>query len=109
VVLRVQEALILHATQHVEAALLGLIGIDEGRIARGRLGQAGQHRSLGDGQVLAVFGEVGLGGFADSVSAVPEIDLVQVEIEDLLLREAFLDVARQDHLPDLATDLPLRG
>jgi hypothetical protein len=38
---------------------------------------------------------------------VPEVDLVQVEVEDLLLAEVLLDVAREDHLAQLAAIAPL--
>src|SRR5262249_2064310 len=44
----------------------------------------------------------GARGFADAVRAVAEVDLVQVEVEDLLLREPLLDAAREHHLADLA-------
>mgnify|MGYP000916171738 CR=1 FL=1 len=38
----------------------------------------------------------------DAVAAVPEVDVVQVELEDLVLGELLLEPAREERLPDLA-------
>jgi hypothetical protein len=39
---------------------------------------------------------------------VSEVDLVQVEVEDFLLRKALFDPLREDHFPDFSSELPLR-
>ena len=46
--------------------------------------------------------EVELGGRADAVDAVAEVDLVQVQLEDLLLRVLLLDADRERELLELA-------
>jgi len=38
-----------------------------------------------------------------------QVDLVQVQVEDLILREISLDPKGEDGLPDLAGDTPLGG
>src|SRR5213079_2930063 len=48
--------------------------------------------------------EVPARGGLDSVEAVPQIDLVQVQLEDAILRELVFDLARQHELPQLPPD-----
>jgi len=40
---------------------------------------------------------------------VSKVDLIQVEVEDFLLRKALFDPLREDHFPNLASELPLRA
>ena len=54
-------------------------------VALRRLEQAGEQGRLGQVEVLRVAGEVEVGGGLDAVRAVPEVDRVQVPLEDLAL------------------------
>ncbi len=71
--------------------------------------QAGQVGGLHEGQVLDVGEEVGLRRRLHAVGAPPEVDGVQVALEDLGLRELALQLDGVDGLPDLAGQGPLPG
>ncbi len=64
--------------------------VADGVVGLGGADQPGQHRGLGEGEVRCGGAEVVVGGGADPVDAVAEVDLVQVELEDLLLRVLLL-------------------
>src|SRR2546426_350753 len=70
---------------------------------RSRLGQRSEQCRLGDRQVHRGAAEVPSRGRLYAVVPVPEIDLVQVHLQDLLLVEFPLDAAGDDHLPQLST------
>ena len=107
-VLRGRDELVVeHLPEHVALAILGALEVHRRRIFGRRLGQAAQHRRLGDGQILGVLAEVDLGRRLHAVGAVAEIDVVGVDGEDLLLSEVLLDLVRQDGLADLAEDVAL--
>jgi hypothetical protein len=80
-----------HAVEHVAPPLLGALGTRERRVLRRRLRNARELRGLREAELADRLAEVGARGLADSVGAVPEVDLVQVEVQDLLLGEALLD------------------
>ncbi len=82
----------LHLAEHEVAAAQGLLGIEEGRVGHRALGQAGEQRGLGEGEILGVLAEVELRGGLEAVHAAAEVDLVAVEGEDLLLGEGALDL-----------------
>ena len=77
-------------------------GYSIGREAARALGEPGDQRRLGQGQVLDRLAEVEAARRLDPVVAVAEVDLVAVEGEDLLLREVLLDLEGEDDLLDLA-------
>ena len=83
-------------------ARLGTVEVDVGVVVARGLGQPGQERRLGQGQVLGVLAEVDLGGGLDAVGVVPVVDRVEVEPKDVVLGEALLDLGGQDRLLDLA-------
>jgi hypothetical protein len=51
---------------------------------------------------FAALAEVVARRLLDAVAAVTEVDVVQVELEDLVLRELLLEPAREERLADLA-------
>ena len=71
-------------------------------VCRWCLGQAGQHRRLGHRDVVQRLAEVDLAGGGKPVGALPQVDLVHVDLENLLLRQLVLDLQGQQDLVDLA-------
>ena len=96
------DAVRLHLAEHQVAAAQRLLGIEQRRVGRRALGQAGQQSRFGQGQVLGVLGEVELRGGLKAVHAAAQVDLVAVEGEDLLLGEGALDLDGEIGLLDLA-------
>src|SRR6185295_17441843 len=79
-------------------------GIEErGVLARG-LGEPGDERRLGEREVAHVLAKVILGRGLHAVAVVPEVDPVQVQVEDLLLAQRLLQAQREDRLPGLALE-----
>ncbi len=73
------------------------------RVQRGTgLHHAGEHRGLGDVQVLRVDAEVRLRGVLHAEGSVPERHEVQVAGEDLVLGQLVVERQRHPDLPDLA-------
>ena len=62
----------------------------------------GEGRGLGDVEFAGTLPEVALARDLDTVRAIAEVDLVEVELEDLVLGIALLDVERHTHLAQLA-------
>ena len=87
-----------HGVEDEVAALDGAVGMAVGREVVGPLDHAGEQRAFGEIELAKIFAEVGLRGFAESVdgeaAALPEVDLVGVHLEDLLLVEAVLRAGR---------------
>mmetsp|Transcript_18069 Transcript_18069/g.43143 ORF Transcript_18069/g.43143 Transcript_18069/m.43143 type:complete len:678 (+) Transcript_18069:676-2709(+) len=71
-------------------------------VGRGRLGQAGQHRGLGDAELVQRLAEIDLAGCCEAMRPVTEEDLVHVDLEDLLLAQVLLDLDREQRLLGLA-------
>ncbi len=109
VLLRRDVVQVAHALQDVLLADLGALGVHHRVVRRRRLGQPGQHRGFGQGDVLHVLAEVDLLGAGKAVGALAEVDLVHVQLEDLVLRQAGLDLVGQQHLVDLARIRLLAG
>ena len=103
------EAELQHPPQHVLLALRGALRVDHRVVGGGRLGQAGEHRRLGDVQVADGFPEVGVGGYREAVGAPPEEDLVDVDLENLVFREILLDLEGEEYFVKLARDGFLSG
>jgi hypothetical protein len=79
-----------------------------GFIERRRLRQASEHRSLGERELVERLAVIGLRGCGEAVSALPEVDLVHVQLEDLLLGQAVLDLEGEQRLVELAREGLLR-
>src|SRR5690606_10736117 len=60
-------------------------------------------------QVLGTLAEVALRRGLHPVETVPQVDLVEVHLEDLVLTELLLDLSRQHHLPRFAPQRLLPG
>ena len=96
-----------HLVEDVGAALFGALdvvrlrGIEHG----GGLRESREERRLGDRERREVgLAKVGLGRGFDAVGLIAVIDLVEVQLEDLLLRVRARDLDGEDRLLDLARD-----
>ena len=96
------EAVVEHALDDVLLALGGPLRIDDGVVGRRRLGQAGQHGGFGHRHLAQRLAEVDLAGGGKAVGPLPQVDLVHVQLQDLVLAELPLDLQRQQDLVDLA-------
>jgi hypothetical protein len=92
---------VVHPAQHVVLAFGRPLGIHDGVLPGGRLGEARQHRGLGRREVLQALPEVHVGGRGESIGPLAQVDLVDVELEDLVLGEVRLDLEREEDLGEL--------
>ena len=98
--------LVRHRAQDDVAALDGVLRVDERRVQARVLNDAGDQRRFADGQVRDVLAEEEPRRFGDAVNgeraALAEIDVVQIQLEDLVLRRAPLEHERHERLLHLA-------
>jgi hypothetical protein len=104
---RAQVALAGHAGQDLGPPGPGGPGVAERVVGRRGPDQPGQQRRLGQGQPPGAGGEVGLGGRLHPVGALPEVDGVEVGLEDGLLVVAPLQPPGVPGLGQLAPQGPL--
>ena len=97
-----------HRVEHQVAPLDGAVGMAEGIEVVRALNDAGQHRALGQVELLHILAEVGLRSLAKAVdreaAALAEVDLVGIHFEDLLLVEAMLELEGDHDLRELVLD-----
>ena len=94
----------------MHAAARGSVGVRHRVQDLGRLDQPGEQRGLPDRELLRIgLAEVPLGRRLDAVSTVPEVDDVQVALEDLVLRHLVLEPDREHGLADLRLEVALLG
>ena len=96
------EAFIRHALERVIAAAFGRLWIHKWALPDIALDNAGERGPLFEVQVVRSLAEVQLRRGFHTVGAMPEVDLVAVEGEDLFLGVALLDPNRDQRLLDLA-------
>jgi len=99
---RIDVAELAHAPQHVGTAHLCKLRVDDRVVARGRLRNARERRRLRDAQLIEGLAEEGLRGRGDSIGALPEEDHIQIQPEDLLLRELVLHPISEEGFLELA-------
>ena len=95
---------VAHAFQDHMLAGARAFRIDHRIVARRVLRQAGQHRHFRHRQRAERLAEVDLGGAAETVGALSEIDLVHVQLEDFVLRQRAFDLVGQRHFVEFAAD-----
>ena len=97
-----------HGVQHDVAPFRGAIRVPVGGEVIGPLHHSCQQGTLGQVQLLQVLAEVGLCRLAEPIdgkrTALPQVDLVGIHLEDLLLGKATLELVRDHDLGDLARD-----
>jgi nucleoid DNA-binding protein len=86
---------VVHSPQYIQLARFGTFRVAHRVVRRRRFGQAGEHRGFGGRQVPERLAEVDLGAAAKPVRPLPEEDLVDVELEDVVLRKVRLDLPRR--------------
>ncbi len=91
-----------HALQDVFLTDFRALRIHDRVVRRRRLRQAGEHRGLGERDVLQVLAEIHARRGREAVRALAQIDLVHVQLENLVLGERALDLVRKQHFIDLA-------
>ncbi len=98
-----------HLVDDVVAPVDRLVAMREGLVVVRPLRQRGEIGDLGHGQLVHRLAEIVQGRGGDAVVAEAEIDLVEVELEDLLLRIGRLDLEGEQRLLDLAVERSLVG
>ena len=102
-----EKAMLQHLPQHVGLPPLRPGHAGDRVDALGLLDDAGEHRRLRDAQRRGVLAEVVERRLLQAVAVVPEVDLVQVQVEDLILGQRPLHSRGEDPLADLPAQLPL--
>ena len=99
---------LVHPRQDDVAPRAGALRIHHRRVAVGRANHPGQQRRLGRRQLVDLLAEIRAGGGAEAADgapvALPQVDLVEVRLEDLRFRVAPLDQCRQPGLAGLAQE-----
>ncbi len=108
-VLRLDIAVLHHAIDHVVAPLESAIALAK-RVQEGRrLRQRRQIGGIRDRELVHRLVEIKQRGGRHPIGPETEIDLVEIKLEDLLLRISALDLERQQRLLDLALERHLVG
>ncbi len=100
----VDDAGVAHHVEHRRAPRERTRGVDRWRVGGGRFHEARDQRRLRDVQVGRVLAEVTERCGFDSVEAVAEVRLVQVQLEDLILAERAFEAAGEHELLQLPAD-----
>ena len=94
-----------HAFEDEVLPITGDCGLPQGVVAGRGFGNPGQEGALGLGQFLRILVEIKAGGLDDAPDAVPEMDFVEIHLQNLLLGVfAFIFQGQKAFL-----DLPLDG
>ena len=99
---RVMKPSLGHPLERVVAAPQRRLHVDVGALPHVALDDAGDERRFLELEIGQRLAEVDLRGRRDAVGAVPPVDLIAVEREDLFLRVALLDLDGDDQLLELA-------
>ena len=103
----IDEAGALHQPQDDPLSRLGQLGIGEGVVVRGRLGQSGEQRGFGQVELGHGPAVEGLGGRLDAVGQAAVVGLVEIEGEDLVLGEPSREPPGEQQLAQLAAQAAL--
>ena len=101
------DAVLLHAAEHIGHALLRAHALAVGVVVARSLGEAGEEGAFGEREILGVLAEIGARRQLDAPRRAAEEDRVQIDLEDFLLAQRLLDPRGDDHLADfpLVADL----
>ena len=91
-----------HLAHHVLLALGRKVRVGGQGIDRRGVGDAGQQGGLVGGQLGGLLAKIAGAGVADAVVAVPKIDGVDVQLQDLVLGAGVLQAESHEYLRDLA-------
>ena len=81
----------------------------KGIVTAGGLGQTGDDRAFGQGDVRSVLAEIGARGGFHAVGVLAQVDLIQVDGQDLVLGEILFQAVGQDGFLHLARVAALGG
>ena len=104
----VEEAFVVHLAEHEGATRERLGDVLARGVGLGTRDEPREQRSLRDAHVLGRFPEVVARRLLDPVAPVPEVDVVQIELEDVVLLQLLLQASREQRLADLASVGTLR-
>ena len=96
------KAVLQHAFDDVLLADARAARVFDRVVGRRRLGQASQHRRLGNGDVLERFAKVGFAGSGKAVGPVAQEDLVHIDFQNLVFGQVVLELEGQQYLVNLA-------
>src|SRR5262249_50606498 len=96
------KAILDDAVDDPVAASDSTVRVPERVVVARRLGQGGEIGAVGEGQLGQRLVPIGLSRGGNAVTANPEIDLVQIKLENLLLGEGALDADGKDRFLQLS-------
>ena len=96
------EAAFHHAVDDVLLPDAGPLGVADRVVGGGRLGQSGQHGSLGNRDVFQCFVKVSFGRRCKTVGPVSQKNLVHVNFQNLVFGQQVLQLEGQQNLVDFA-------
>ena len=99
---RADETVVRHALNDVELPAARALRVADRVVRRGGLGQACQHRGLGDAHILQWLVEIGFAGGGKAVGALAQEDLVHIDLQNLALGQQMLQLEGQQDFVDLA-------
>jgi hypothetical protein len=107
-------AVVEHFPENAVAHFIRAIRMDfGGRVAVRRANDSGEKRAFTERQFANVLAKVGLRGFAESAdgeaAAIADVNFVGVQLENLLLAEALVELDGDDGLFDLPLPIALGG
>src|SRR5258708_22720773 len=93
-----------HGLQHVTLSILRRRPVEKWAVQGRTFDDAGEHRGLGQVEVLRLLVEVDLRRGPGAPRGIAEENAVQIHLEDLWLRETAFDLEREQGLANLAVD-----
>ena len=101
-------AFLRHERQDDGHALGAGLGVIDGIIGRRRLRKSCKHGALGKVELLRLLAKVRVAGFPEAVCPVTEVNGIEVELKDFLLRVVAVKLDGKGELFDLAAHCALR-
>jgi hypothetical protein len=98
------EVVFQHALDDVELARACTLGVVDGVVGRRRFGQASQHGRFGNADVFQRLAEISFSGSGKAISALAQVNLVQVNLEDLVFAQQMLELEGQQHFVNFARE-----
>ena len=94
-------AQVVHAGEYVVFTHHRAFGIDNWVIGRRCHGKPCDRSSFTDREFRELLAEINLGGSGKTVGALSEIDLIEIDLKNLILRQVFLDLIGHCHFVEL--------
>ena len=91
-----------HPRKDIGLSLFCPVEVEKGGIIIGRFRKTGKDGRLGKVEMLGALPEITLGRRFNAVSAMTEINIIQVKIQNLVLGKIFIDLVGKDRFFDLS-------